>query len=58
MLAGLVLLTVGSPFSTFLNVTALQEQIQRVVEHSHSKKAESILSHPLLLKRIDRILAH
>ena len=54
--AGLVMLTVGPHLAKYLNGQALAAQITEVAENKYSQKAERVLTHPLLLNRLDRIM--
>lgn len=54
--AGLIMLTVGPHLAKYLNGQALAAQVTEVVENKYSQKAEKVLTHPLLLNRLDRIM--
>ena len=53
---GLMLLGVGPSLVNHLNHEAISEQVAEVVNNKHSKKAETHLTHPLLMHRLSRAL--
>ena len=55
--AGLIILTVGPHLGKYINGASLATQVKEVASNSYSKKSEKSLSHPLLLNRINKILA-
>ena len=55
-LHGLLLLTVGYALLAYVNPERLLKQVHEVASNKYSKKAEKVLSHPLLLNRLQRIL--
>jgi Zn-dependent protease with chaperone function len=54
---GLLLLTVGYALLPYVNNDSIVQQAQEVAQNKYSKKAERRLTHPLLLNRLNRILA-
>jgi Zn-dependent protease with chaperone function len=53
--SGLLLLTLGYHLLPFVNINAIRQQAADVETNKYSKKAERTLSHPLLLKRLNRM---
>jgi Zn-dependent protease with chaperone function len=54
---GMLLLTVGYAMLPYVNAESLARQAEEVAQNKYSKKAERSLTHPLLLNRLQRILA-
>jgi Zn-dependent protease with chaperone function len=54
---GLTLLTVGPQLLMYINEEALLQQAREVCADGLSKKAESKLTHPLLLRRIGNVMS-
>ncbi len=54
---GLLLLTVGYALLPFVNPESLVVQAREVAANKYSNRAERTLSHPLLLRRLHRLLA-
>lgn len=53
---GLLLLTVGYALLPYVNPDSIVRQAREVDQNKYSKKAERLLTHPLLLNRLQRIL--
>ena len=54
--SGLIVLATGPQLLPHVNVEALIRQAKEVAADSYSKKAEKLLTHPLLLNRLSRIM--
>ncbi len=53
---GLLLLTVGYALLPYVNPESIVLQAQEVAKNKYSKKAETTMTHPLLLNRLHRVL--
>ncbi len=53
---GILLLTVGYALLPFVSAEQIADQARAVAQNKYSKKAERLLTHPLALNRLHRIL--